>query len=201
MKQNTAKQILQTATFLFATLGFEKVTLTTLANEANSNPAAVSYYFGGKERLYQEVLTRQFSPVQQSLQTVDSKPAITALEHLRGYAKMMADFQRKQPCLNSLWHYEINRLQTSHGSFVMKEYATLFHQSIFRTLSLGISQNEFLPHLEPGSTASVLLDLLHTPYVSLSQLARQTSISRPTANNYTVQAITLFLRGIQRIPQ
>lgn len=67
MKKNITERILLTATSLFAEIGFTNVTIKQLAHAANINPAAISYYFGGKETLYQEVLRYQFSPAIQAL--------------------------------------------------------------------------------------------------------------------------------------
>lgn len=143
MKRNTANKILDTATCLFAELGFENVTVTQLAQAANSNPAAISYYFGGKEKLYQEVLRHQFSSALQALREVETSFRLTANERLLTYVKVLADIKHIQPYLASLWHYEMNRHDAVPNSFVVKEYTAQLYQYIISALCHGISQKEF----------------------------------------------------------
>jgi AcrR family transcriptional regulator len=48
---------------LFGDRGFSGVSLRELTNEARVNLAAVSYYFGGKEELYAEIVERRVRPL------------------------------------------------------------------------------------------------------------------------------------------
>ncbi len=173
MKRNTANKILDAATSLFATLGFTNVTIKQLAKAANVNSTSISYYFKNKENLYQEVLKSQFSPTLQALQALREMQMscrLTATERLLDYIVVIAAVKRKQPYLISLWHYEINRHDAAPGSFVVKEYTVQLYQYILSALCQGISQKEFLSDLEPYSTASVLLEMMHAPYVPASLL-------------------------------
>ena len=104
MKKNITERILLTATSLFAEIGFTNVTIKQLAHAANINPAAISYYFGGKETLYQEVLRYQFSPAIQALQEV-TNCRLSATEQLLAYAEAITTVQHKQPFLTSFWKY------------------------------------------------------------------------------------------------
>jgi AcrR family transcriptional regulator len=51
--------ILDVAERLFAEQGFEAITIREISKEADINIAMVSYYFGSKEKLYEEVITRK----------------------------------------------------------------------------------------------------------------------------------------------
>lgn len=199
MERNTASKILDTATSLFAALGYEKVTIKQLAQAANINSAAIFYYFKSKENLYQEILKRQFSPAVQALRKIDISCGLSATERLHGYAETIAAVKFKQPYLTSFWHYEMNRHDAGQNSFVVKEYTVQLYLSIFSALSYGISQHEFLPDLEPFSTASILLEVLHAPYVPASLLTEQAS-GKDIRKAYTVQAIHHYLQGIRSVP-
>ena len=59
-KQSTKGRLLDAAEELFATKGFEEVSIRELAGAADVNVAAVGYHFQGKENLYQEVIKRRF---------------------------------------------------------------------------------------------------------------------------------------------
>ena len=53
---SSADKILQAATKLFAQDNFSAVSIKQIAAASGVNSALISYYFGGKKNLYQEVL-------------------------------------------------------------------------------------------------------------------------------------------------
>jgi len=61
----TKSRILDTAEELFMEHGFEATTLRQITAAAGVNLAAVHYHFGGKEELFEAVLTRRLDPMNQ----------------------------------------------------------------------------------------------------------------------------------------
>jgi AcrR family transcriptional regulator len=55
-EQRTRNRLLEAAGVVFSEKGFERATAREICDLAKVNSAAVNYYFGGKERLYVEVL-------------------------------------------------------------------------------------------------------------------------------------------------
>ncbi len=55
-----ANEIIAIATKLFACRGYDGVSVRDICSELSVNFSIISYYFGGKTGLYQEVLRRQF---------------------------------------------------------------------------------------------------------------------------------------------
>lgn len=200
MRRNTADKILDTATVLFAALGFENVTIKQLAQAANINSAAISYYFGGKENLYQEVLKSQFFPALQALREMETGFRLTATERLLDYVKIMMAVQYKQPYLTALWQYEMNHHDAGQSSFIVKEYTVQLYQYIFDALAHGISQKEFPSGLELCHTASVLLEMMHAPYVTVSLLPEQPLSGTDARKEYRLKAVRYYLQGIRRVP-
>jgi AcrR family transcriptional regulator len=60
----TRARVLATATRLFASRGFKKVTVREICREARANVAAVNYHFGDKLGLYREVLSTAIETMQ-----------------------------------------------------------------------------------------------------------------------------------------
>lgn len=58
-KHDKRDDILDVAERLFAEQGFEAVTVREISKAADINIAMVSYYFGSKEKLYEEVIRRK----------------------------------------------------------------------------------------------------------------------------------------------
>ena len=54
--ENSKSKILETATKLFAQNGFDGVSTRTICKQANINISMISYYFGGKQELYQAII-------------------------------------------------------------------------------------------------------------------------------------------------
>lgn len=69
---SSAEKILLAATDLFAANHFNGVSIKEIAKKSGVNSALISYYFGGKKNLYQEVLNEQSNLfLAMSQQTVD----------------------------------------------------------------------------------------------------------------------------------
>ncbi len=64
----TAKErLLRTSTKLFAAKGYDRVSVRELAKASKCNLSMISYYFGGKEKLYLEVFNGFFNRVDEGL--------------------------------------------------------------------------------------------------------------------------------------
>ena len=60
------EKILTTAERLFADRGFDGVSLRELTAQAHVNLAAVNYYFGTKEKLYEEIVNIRIRPLNEA---------------------------------------------------------------------------------------------------------------------------------------
>ena len=58
MQDDTREQLLETATTLFAAKGFYGASLANIADELSLTKQALLHYFGRKEKLYAEILSR-----------------------------------------------------------------------------------------------------------------------------------------------
>lgn len=60
---NTENKILTVATDLFAERGYDGTSVRNICSEAGVNISMISYYFGGKEELYNRVISRIFENI------------------------------------------------------------------------------------------------------------------------------------------
>lgn len=69
---------MQTASRLFAKLGLDKCSTREIAKDSDSNISLISYYFGGKEGLYKEVMREYALEVKKNVQDmvdeIDNQP-------------------------------------------------------------------------------------------------------------------------------
>ena len=63
--EQTRSRLLDAAESLFAAKGFHGVTVRAIARDADSDPALVAYYFGGKRELFDAVLLRRAEKLNQ----------------------------------------------------------------------------------------------------------------------------------------
>ena len=82
--QQTSLRILKAAAELFEKYGYYNVSIKEIADLAQSNSALISYYFGGKEKLYQKIITMQAEDLA-SLQAEITQQKGTALAKLSDY--------------------------------------------------------------------------------------------------------------------
>ena len=107
LENNTsAEKILEAATTLFSLENFSTVSIKQIAAESGVNSALISYYFGGKKNLYQEVLYTQadkFLKLQDGIRQLEVSP----LAKLTRYVDSIAEMQSKQPYTIHLIYREL----------------------------------------------------------------------------------------------
>jgi AcrR family transcriptional regulator len=92
----TRQALFRAGSALFAEKGYDGTTVEEIAQAARANRAAISYHFGGKERLYGAILTERLAEVGSRLQGLldTSKPADALL---RDYIACFADVVAASP--------------------------------------------------------------------------------------------------------
>lgn len=78
--QDKREDILDVAERLFAEHGFEAVSVREISKAADINIAMISYYFGSKEKLYEEVVHRKL---------ISSELIVTFIEHHTSYQEKL----------------------------------------------------------------------------------------------------------------
>ncbi|MEN8255821.1 MAG: CerR family C-terminal domain-containing protein, partial [Verrucomicrobiota bacterium] len=90
-KTSTTKgRLLKAACEVFAEKGFRDATVAEICEVANANIAAVNYYFGDKEKLYDEVWRHAFSIAAEAYPIDGSLPENPFLEsYLHSFAQAL----------------------------------------------------------------------------------------------------------------
>lgn len=120
---STRNIILEAAGQVFAELGFAEATSKEICERAGANSAAVNYYFGGKESLYEAVLVeahRQMVNLEDLDQIIESDAAPD--EKLRAFFKRMI---QTAAASTELWGIKIYlREMASPSPFITKAMST-----------------------------------------------------------------------------
>lgn len=145
---DSKKCILNVAAKLFAKLGLDKTSTREIAKESNSNISLISYYFGGKEGLYKEVM-RNFAlevkeRVQSRIKTSQNSPMTKELfkQEISSVVETMIYFRLTYPEVSQIFARE-----KLTGLALSKE----IHEEIFYPLT-----KEFIHMIEEAQKAKVV---------------------------------------------
>lgn len=197
MKKDAQAKLIETATLLFAQKGFNAVSIRELARTANVNSALISYYFGGKEGLYQEVLEEQFILIAQMLKRFEESPPSSPTEAIITYAKNISAIHEQRPYLTRFILSELIN-PTPCCEAVVKKYISCIFGFLHTTFEEGVAKGEFKADLDHDFATVSLAGIMNFFFIAKPIFQGFTSSSEKTGEEYTVQALDTFLNGILR---
>lgn len=195
VENDTADKIIDTAIPLFAKKGFVAVTIREVADAAQINSSAISYYFKGKEGLYQAVLEKIFLPVAQLLQAVETMNKMRPIERLTIYAHHISIIHQERPSLARFVHSELAN-PTSCGETIIKRYIYQLYQFVYLALREGVDNGEFDPGLNINHAAVSLAGIMNF-YFLITPLIGDFLMTEESGDEYTSQALRIYLDGIK----
>ena len=196
MEKDTADRIIDTAIPLFAKKGFVAVTIREVADAAQINSSAISYYFKGKEGLYQAVLEKTFLPVATLLKSVETMTSLKAIECLTTYAKSAAMVHRERPFLARFMNSELAN-PTPCGEAVIKKYISQLYQFLYASLCKGVETGEFAPELNLSHASVALAGIMNFYFLANPLIKEFTVVSESSDEEYIGQALRIYLNGIR----
>jgi TetR/AcrR family transcriptional regulator len=169
--KDTPIKLIDAATPLFARKGFAAVSVRELAVAAGVNIAAVSYYFRGKEGLYQAVLEEQFTPI--------------------------AVIHNQRPYLIRFLHSELTN-PTPCFETVVKKYISQIFRFISSSLTQGVSSGQFKADLNIHYATLSLAGIMNFYFIAKPLFKEFMPLSEESDQEYTTQAFRIYLEGIRR---
>lgn len=190
-------KLIAVATALFAEEGYQGVSIRRISEAAGVNSAMISYYFGGKQGLYDAVVAAEMAPVRdfanEDMSQMDPRDVI------RRYAAQMFRVHQEKPYL----------LAYIFREFISPTHTTpsLFQQIVPRlfgllsdTLQRGVQEKLFRSDLDIPAATLLLAGMVNFHY--LSRYPRDKTgvltISQMNEERYLQQAVDVFLKGIER---
>lgn len=194
MEKQSIELIYKAARELFLAEGFERVSIRKIAARAKVNSALISYYFGGKEKLYQKVLENETSAIRGFL-TPELKEKAPR-EILRGYAQAMASLHEAHPGLYRVL-MRLNLAPEAVTSAFMQELMHSIYDTLYGALKRGVEAGEFRADLDLHAAVLQLVGIINFDYITRSARS-QLLADKPqeAADSYAAQAVEIFLRGI-----
>lgn len=196
MENDTADKIVNTAIPLFAQKGFVAVSIREIADAAQVNSSAISYYFKGKEGLYQAVLEKNFSPVDKLLKTVEKMNNLNTIERLTRYAQCVAIIHRESPFFARFMNSELAN-PTPCGEVVIQKYISQLYQFVQTSLREGVAAGLFVPELNLSYAAISLAGIINFYFIATPIIKDFALLSESSDEEYIAQALRIYLNGIR----
>lgn len=153
-KLNAKKCILDAAAKLFAKLGLDKCSTREIAKESDSNISLISYYFGGKEGLYREVMRNHANEikesVQQNLERCQYKPGTKEyfVEQVSMAIENMIRFRVNYPDMAKIFARE-KLTGMMHAKEIHEEIFYPMMQNFFAAFTEGQQKGYIKPGVDP----------------------------------------------------
>lgn len=197
MENDTRSKLIEIATPLFATKGFAAVSVRELTVAAQINVSAISYYFNGKEGLYQAVLAEQLAPILQALQQTQSNHFLSPIERLTFYADQVACIHARRPFLARFMYGEVIN-PTEYGGPIIENHLSQAYHFMNSTLQEGICKGEFRADLDVTYAAISLVGILNFYFIAKPLIHKLLpATDRPgSESEYTAHAFRVYLHGI-----
>lgn len=200
METDTRSKLIEIATELFATKGFAAVSVRELTVAAQINVSAISYYFSGKEGLYEAVLTEQLAPILQALRLVQSNASLSPIARLTFYADQIAHIHTQRPFLARFLTSEANN-PTEHGGPTVEKHLSQVYEFMTAALREGIARGDFQPDLNVTYAAVSLVGILNFYFISKPLVQKLLPLAKQDNSEaeYIAQAFRIYLHGVMNV--
>ena len=193
---SSAEKILQAATLLFARENFSSVSIKKIAAASGVNSALISYYFGGKKNLYQEVLyteAEKFLKLQDTIRQRTESP----LNKLRTYVDSIAEMQRAHPYNIHLIYRELLSPQPMFENYVRNKLYRI-HQFMAELVNEAIACGEIKTNIKPTHVAFTLEGIIMFFFLTKTQIRELGKFEHGAEMDYLLQALNTYLASLSQ---
>lgn len=136
------EHILQTAERLFAEKGFDAVSIRELAKEAEVNIAMISYYFGSKEKMYEEYFLYRLSKTRNAIIQIKSKNA-APIDKLKDIIELYVERLTANPDFLKIMTKELYQENRPAIKKIITENIKNNRKEVVAIIEEGIATNDF----------------------------------------------------------
>jgi len=140
--ETTRDALMNAATELFAARGFDGTKVEQIADKAGANKALISYHFGGKQGLYNEILAATFTEASRRFRAIEESEA-PADERLREFIQTFADMATLRPALPTMVLREVLSGGLHVDDQLLPQFLALF-RVVQGIVDQGIEDGTFL---------------------------------------------------------
>lgn len=192
----SALKILEASTELFALNGFNAVSIKEISAKSGVNSALISYYFGGKKKLYEKVINTK-ADVFITLQENILKQEVSPMEKLKNYVDAIADLQTKHPYYIHLIFRELLSPQTMFENYVKKRLYKV-HQFMAELVQEAINLGEITTTVAPTHVAFTLESIIMFFFMMRKHVQALGNFTPGGEEEYLMQALNTYLSALKK---
>ncbi|MBN1332764.1 MAG: TetR/AcrR family transcriptional regulator [Synergistales bacterium] len=193
-EMNTRDRIIDTAKCLFAEKGFYGVSVRDITGTAGVNTSMVSYYFGGKEGLYEAIFEMEFMPLLDFLARKDLLAGMDPRERIVFLAEKVVEMHTLHPELAKLLHHEIFTPTRMYSEKIISGI-TLLAGAFRSSFQEGIEKGQFRSDLETFEMSYALASMVNYQFIFsdlISSIMKNLEVPRIRTENL----ISILFEGI-----
>lgn len=149
------EKILNVAEILFAQQGFEAVSIRELAKVADINIAMISYYFGSKEKLYEEIVLRKLTSTEKMKSIIEQHNTYT--DKLFAISDLYADVFIENRNFHNIIFREMAMEQRTMMNAVITENLYKNFTLLSDIIRKGIKAGEFKKNIDIELVATTVI--------------------------------------------
>ncbi|MGE4588084.1 MAG: TetR family transcriptional regulator [Acidaminococcaceae bacterium] len=188
---SSSDKILQAATELFASNNFDGTSIKDISKLSGVNSALISYYFGGKKNLYQEVLNNQSALFLDLIEQVN-KQLLSPIEKLHLYTKEVSLIQMQRPMQVHLIYRELLTPTGFCNNFVQSKLYKI-HKFLFDLVTAGIEEGSIKSSIQPTYVAFTIESIIVFFFLTQNFVRELGSFSKDDENEYLENALNSYL--------
>lgn len=195
--QDAKEKLLAAATRLFAEKGFAGVSIRQLGEAAGVNSAMISYYYGGKEGLYEAVFTTQYERLLGKFEAIaDLKAPVE--EKIRQYAEVIRlNHTAEQPLMARLIQGELTS-PTACMEKVVRNYTSRIARIVSGIVQQGVEAGEFRQDIPPIFATLALAGMLNFYFILREATRAIVPIFSVGDAEFVEAALKIYLKGMGR---
>ncbi|MBP3949780.1 forespore capture DNA-binding protein RefZ [Bacillus suaedae] len=141
-KETTKEKMLDAAIRLFHTQGYAGTSVRDIAQKANVNVALISYHFGGKKGLYEQLIIQFFEDYLHILESELQKESESLKDLLLQVIRALLEYQSKQYLVARMVHREMT-LDSVLVRELMSTYLRKEKHEFEQLIKRGMTGGEF----------------------------------------------------------
>lgn len=194
-KEQIKAKILLASAQVFAAKGYDGASVREITSLADVNLANISYYFGGKEKLFHATIDAAFAPVMAFIESIQHDALAKNLPPesvLKSFLNFVRDFSRKEP-FGSFSVYLISLNQPV--AYVLQNYSMRIFGFLRSVVERAQEQGSFRADVPSGYACMTFFSIFQSYFKHRDTIFAALPIQE--SGDYFEVAFSIFLHGMR----
>lgn len=193
-EMNTRDRIIDSARELFAQKGFYGVSVRDITGAAGVNTSMISYYFGGKDGLYEAIFESEFMPLLDFLSQEETLRKMDPMERILFLVDKVVEMHTLHPELARLLHHEIFTPTRMYSEKILRGI-TLLAEAFRYAFQQGMEKGIFRSDLETFEMSYALASMVNYQFI-FSDLISRVMKNLGVSGVRTASLLSILFEGV-----